>query len=118
MSYLINRTGEDSYLADSTSGIGRGLRVKLVNGRRITPAAAAELEVGTTETDAIDNKTPVRVRLRNAPGTVEVQVNGAFDYGTVLKRDAAGKVGAAGAGSDHSTADSAGTDELGAVLPL
>jgi len=118
MSYAINQTGDDSYLADSTAGIGKGLRVKLTNGRKITPCDATDAHIGVTKLAVLDNLTPVPVRLRNAPGTVEVLVNGAFTLGDTLKGDAAGAVAVAGAGDDFATADSSGTDEFGAALPL
>jgi len=114
----INESGWDSFLPDSTNGIGANLRVKLVTGtRRITPAGASDREIGVTK-HAVTSRIAVPVRLSNAPGTVAVAVAGEVESGNVVKRAADGKVSVAGGGSDYGTADGNGEDEVVPVFPL
>jgi hypothetical protein len=107
----ISRLSEITFLADPsiTSGITNGIRVKLLAGGFIAPAGVQEREIGITENSNLNapvastnpdgsiasnnaSKRPLRVRLFNSPGTVEVRSAGAISRGDKLKRGANGTV--------------------------
>jgi len=94
----------DSFLAASSSGVGANLRVKLTANKTVEPAGASDTEIGVTDFKVNDEKTPVKVRLTNGGGSVEVIAGGAITAGSIVKRAANGKVTADGAGSNYGIA--------------
>ncbi len=107
----ISRYSEYTFLADPsiTSGITNGIRVKLLAGGFIAPAGVQDSEIGVTENSNLNapvastnpdgsvasnnaSKRPLRVRLWNSQGTLEVRSAGAISRGDKLKRGANGTV--------------------------
>lgn len=107
----ISRFSEYTFLADPalSSGITNGVRVKLTSGGYITPAGVQDAEIGVTENSNLNapvasqnpdgsvaannaSKRPLRVRLWNSHGTLEVRSAGSISRGDKLKRAANGAV--------------------------
>ncbi|MEI6715728.1 MAG: hypothetical protein WCO60_18400 [Verrucomicrobiota bacterium] len=106
----ISRHAEYTFLADpSGSGIAAGIRVKLNSSGYIVAAGAADAEIGVVENSNLNapvaslnpdgsvaasnpSKRPLRVRLWNMTGTIDVQSAGIIAKGDKLKRAANGQV--------------------------
>ena len=106
----ISRHAEYTFLADpATSGIGAGTRVKLNAAGYIVAAGVADAEIGVVENSNLNapiastnpdgspaasnpSRRPLRVRLWNMSGTVDVQAAGVIAKGDKLKRAANGQV--------------------------
>jgi len=107
----ISRFSEYTFLSDPSlsGGITNGVRVKLTAGGYIVPAGVQDIEIGVTENSNLNarvastnpdgsvadnnaSKRPIRVRLWNAHGTLEVRSAGAISRGDKLKRAANGAV--------------------------
>lgn len=115
---MINESGYDSFLADSTAGIAANRRVMLVSGsRRITLAGATDVEIAVTKVAVTNNTTPVECRLVNGGGTVNVQTSGAVVQGDLVDRAADGMVVAGASGSVFGVADESVTDDVAACFP-
>ena len=117
MAYSENK--EYSFLAASSTGIAAGLRVKLDGNLKIVPAGVADYEIGVTRSMSSNGLDPVRVLLRNAPGTVEMTAASAFAKGATVLRAADGKIDDTGAGATVGIAMQAATDagDIIEVLP-
>jgi hypothetical protein len=120
MSAIIDGSS-DTFIADSTAGVVANRRVKLVTGRKLALAGAAEVEIGVTvlSVKKSDTQDLFKVQLRNAPGSSLVDAEDAFSLGAVVKRADLGKVAAGGAGADYGIADGDGAaDGPVPVFPL
>ena len=89
---------EASFVAASSSGIARGLRVKLDENGKLVPAGLADIEIGITNTMSSNGTDPVSVILRGTPGSVEVAAAAAIAQYAPVRRAASGKVASDGAG--------------------
>jgi len=107
----ISHFSEYTFLSDPSlsSGITNGVRVKLTAGGYIVPAGVQDAEIGVTENSNLNapvaainpdgsvadnnaSKRPIRVRLWNSHGTLEVRSAGVIARGDKLKRGANGTV--------------------------
>jgi hypothetical protein len=118
MAYSENK--EYSFLAASSSGIAAGLRVKLDGDLKLVVAGVADSEIGVTRSMSSNGTDPVRVLLKNAPGTTEMVAGGVIAVGATVKRAASGKIVADGAGYGIGVAmqASAADGDIIEVLPF
>jgi hypothetical protein len=110
----------DSFVAASSSGVAANIRVKLNSAAKLEVAGASDREIGVTDFATQNGTTPVKVKLSNGGGSLEVVAGGAITAGAVVKRAASGKVTADGAGSDFGIAygSADGDGDVIVVYPL